>query len=85
MQTVFHFFLRLLLAFFLARLLLRPVGGDALATLGLALLLVAGSYLWPPLAAGYRRYCQPWCRRLGWHLSRALIALNRLRRRSSLE
>lgn len=82
LQAVFHFSLRFLLAFLLARLLLRPVAGDAAALLGLALLLVALSYLWLPLDALYRRYAQPVVQRLGWRLSRFLIALNQLRRRS---
>lgn len=79
MKILFNFFVRLLLAFLAARFLLGLLGeGSPAALLGLALALVALTYLVKVLERYYQRTWQSKVAELGWRAARFLIGLNQL-------
>ncbi len=79
MKTLFNVFVRLLLAFLLAKFLLGILGGGSpVALLGLSLFLVLLSYLIKLLENYYQRTWQSKMAELGWRVARFLIGLNQL-------
>jgi hypothetical protein len=68
MKNIFGFFSRLLGAFLASKLFLGLMGADTpAALLGLAVLLVLGSY-----------FMEFWGEKIGWVVARFLISMNQL-------
>ena len=79
MKFLFNLFVRLLLAFLLAKFLLGFLGWGRPATLlGLALILVGLTYLIKFLESYYQRTWQSKMAELGWRVARFLIGLNQV-------
>jgi hypothetical protein len=82
MKLLFNFFIRLFLAFLLARVALNLLGGGSPAVLlGLSVCLVALTYLVTFLEAYYQRTWQSKVAEIGWQVARFLIGLNQLQNR----
>ena len=82
MKFLFNLFVRLLLAFLLAKFLLGFLGGGSPAILlGLALILVGLTYLVKFLENYYQRTWQSKMAELGWRVARFLIGLNQVGKR----
>ena len=79
MKFLFNLFVRLLLAFLVAKFLLSLLGGGSPAILlGLALILVGLTYLIKFLENYYQRTWQSKMAELGWRVARFLIGLNQV-------
>jgi hypothetical protein len=79
MKLLFNLFVRLFLAFLVAKFILSLLGGGSPATLlGLALGLVGLTYLVRFLETYYQRTWQSKMAELGWRLARFFIGLNQL-------
>ena len=79
MKFLFNLFVRLLLAFLVAKFLLSLLGGGSSAILlGLALILVGLTYLIKSLENYYQRTWQSKMAELGWRVARFLIGLNQV-------
>ena len=79
MKFVFNLFIRLFLAFIVAKLALNLLGGGSpAALLGLAAALVGLTYLIAFLEAYYQRTWQSKVAEWGWRAARFLIGLNQL-------
>ena len=79
MKILFNVFVRLLLAFLVAKFLLGLLGGGSpAALLGLSLFLVGLTYLVKFLENYYQRTWQSKMAELGWLVARFLIGLNQL-------
>jgi hypothetical protein len=82
MKFLFDFTIRLFLAFLLARVVLNLLGGGSpAALLGLAVCLVALTYLVKFLEAYYQRTWQSKMAEIGWQVARFFIGLNQLQKR----
>ncbi|MGQ9921223.1 MAG: hypothetical protein ACUVRZ_07805 [Desulfobacca sp.] len=80
MTLLFAFAIRLLFAFFAAKLLLGLLGsGSPALLLALALALTGLTYLISWLERGYERTWQSKAAELGWRLARFLIGLNQIK------
>jgi hypothetical protein len=79
MKFLFNLFVRLLLAFLVAKFLLGFLGWSSPATLlGLSLFLVGLTYLVRFLENYYQRTWQGKMAELGWRVARFLIGLNQV-------
>ena len=68
MKKTFGFFIRLLVAFLVSKIILGALGADTpVWLLGLAMVLVAGSY-----------FLERWGERIDWVVARLLIKMNQL-------